>query len=293
MLDSGLRIVFDSIFVGNGRSTLKVVAIILAVTQGRVTGHIIGVTHAVILLAVVLLAITTLADSFIYDSFLLKPGFDSLFRLVILAADALTHSWLAWQALFATHTVELTALSTFAVAMRNHALRLTWGLRLQLTSVCVWRWGKGTFYLLCCLLLRCLCWCLRSSKGNSSEFYLLSGRRIRYRCYIDNHLLLLLRSLFLILFHHDQFDLLIDIIAGLLRRLLKLISSLKLYESWTLARRLIIYALIGDDSCRKAILIGKPLLLILKVTSLHTGWLLSLLAELLTIINGQIFLELL
>ena len=104
---------------------------------------------------------------------------------------------------------------------------------------------------------------------------------------------MLLRSLFLILFHHDQLDLLIDIIAGLLRRLLKLISSLKLYESWTLARRLIIYALIGDDSCRKAILIGKPLLLILKVTSLHTGWLLSLLAELLTIINGQIFLELL
>ena len=52
-------------------------------------------TDAIVLLAVVLLAITALADSFVKDSLLLKPRLNSLLRLIILAANTLTHSWLA------------------------------------------------------------------------------------------------------------------------------------------------------------------------------------------------------
>ena len=86
-----------------------------------------------------------------------------------------------------------------------------------------------------------------------------------------------MRSLPLITLDHYQFS--IDHIFELIR-LLKLISGLELHEFGTLARCLITCDAI---ECWKAVLCGETSLM---VTSLHTGWLLSLLRKLLTISNG-------
>ena len=76
----------------------------------------IGMADAIVLLAVVSTAITTLADGLENYSLLLLAYSNSLLRLIILAAYALTYSWLAAQTGLEADAVELAAFATLAVA---------------------------------------------------------------------------------------------------------------------------------------------------------------------------------
>ena len=77
--------------------------------------------YAVILLAVVLLTIASLTDALIQHSLLLCPCLDRFFRIIILAAMALTHAGYACTASLTADAVELAALASLAITM----LRLT------------------------------------------------------------------------------------------------------------------------------------------------------------------------
>ena len=90
---------------------------VLAVTQLFYAHETCMVTDAVILLAIVLFAIAAFTDGFLEDPLLLQPGLNRFFRIIVLAAEALTDSRPACAASLTADTVELAAMATFAITM--------------------------------------------------------------------------------------------------------------------------------------------------------------------------------
>ena len=90
----------------------------LAVADGRVAHEALAAADAVVFEAVVRLAVAAFAHGGVQSVDLVGAGLDSRLSLVVLAADALAHSWNAGKAPLQADAVQLVAGALVAVAAR-------------------------------------------------------------------------------------------------------------------------------------------------------------------------------